>query len=167
MTTTSDTHSTLSTSDESEKKRMTFTRWVLLGSAIPGGIILLLFIAGLVLGIIDSDYWGPRISSVRDLFIIIVAFEFILIIAAITVLILQVARLINLLQNEIKPILDNTKETVDSAKGTAQFVGTNVTQPLIRAGGFFAGLRIFISELGGLRRALKRPKKDELEAGGK
>ncbi|MEQ8673330.1 MAG: hypothetical protein RLP44_02690 [Aggregatilineales bacterium] len=161
----SENHSALPETNDNEKKRMTFTRWVLLGSAIPGGIVLILFLLGLVLGLIDADYWGPRISSVRDLFIIIVAFEFILIIAAITVLILQVARLINLLQNEVKPILDNTKETVDTARGTAQFVGKNVTQPLVRASGWFAGLRIFVRELGGIRRALKRSNKQELQAG--
>ncbi len=147
--------------DEAESQNgMSFTRWVMIGAGALGGITLLVLVIGVILALIDSSYWAPRISSIRDLVIIVVVLEFILIIAALTVLILQVARLINLLQNEIKPILENTKETVDTAKGTAQFVGKNVAQPVVKAGTFFAGLRVFLREWGGIRRALNQSRRD-------
>lgn len=141
---------------EEDENRSNLQRWLVIGAGALGGAILLILVIGLILALIDADYWAPRLSSIRDIFIIIVALEFILIIAALTVLILQVARLINLLQSEVKPILDNTKETVNTAKGTAQFVGKNVTSPLIRLSAFWTGFMVFLREWGGIRRAIRR-----------
>jgi uncharacterized protein YoxC len=88
--------------------------------------------------------------------IIILALQGIVIVVALAVLILQVARLINLLQNEVIPILENTKDTLNTAKGTVEFVSSNVTEPLLRASAFTAGLRVLFSEVGGIRRAIRR-----------
>lgn len=117
--------------------------------------IVLLFLIALVLAIRDVDRAAPIIQILRDLFIIVLALESILICFALVVLIAQVARLINLLQNEFKPILQNTQETVKSAKGTVEFVGNNVTEPIVRVSSFAAGLGVLVRELGGIRRALR------------
>jgi len=75
---------------------------------------------------------------------------------ALTALVLQIARLAGMLQNEVKPILDDSKETAGIAKGTAQFVGGNVAGPLIRLKAFWAGLVAFMREILGIRRAIKK-----------
>ena len=145
---------------QEEESNSSFTRWMMIGAGGLAALTIIVIIAGLVLALAaDSAYWSPRISIIRDIFIIIVALEFVLIIAALTILILQVARLVNLLQSEVKPIIDNTRETTQTAKETAQFVGTNITQPLIRISAFLSGLMAFLREWGGIRRAI-RPSKN-------
>jgi hypothetical protein len=73
------------------------------------------------------------------------------------ILIIQLARLINLLQNEIAPILESTNETVNTLRGTSEFLSDNLVEPVIkmneRAAGVTQALRII-----GLVRGTK-PKK--------
>ena len=66
-------------------------------------------------------------------------------------MIIQVASLINLLQNEVRPILQATTETVNNLRGTAEFLGENVVQPVIKLNGYLAGLQRVI-ELMGIKR---------------
>ena len=51
---------------------------------------------------------------------------------ALIILIVQLATLINLLQNEIKPILNSTSETVNTLRGTATFISDNLAEPVIK-----------------------------------
>jgi hypothetical protein len=67
------------------------------------------------------------------------------------VLITQLASLINLLQNEIRPILNATNETVNTLRGTAEFLGDNVVEPVIKLNGYLAGLYRML-ELMGIRK---------------
>ncbi len=154
------------TKDEIQpKSRWTVRRVVTIVAGVLGGLIILLFVLGLLLALFSNvDATAPRIQIIRDIFIIIMALEFILIVLALAVLILQLARLINLLQNEIKPILENTQDTVNSAKGTVEFVTTNVTRPIVRASGFMAGTSVLIRELGGIRRAIRHNGKGQNHA---
>jgi heme/copper-type cytochrome/quinol oxidase subunit 2 len=120
------------------------------------GVMLLIFIIGVLIALIfDAEQTAAKVQIIRDLFIIVLSLQGILIIAALAVLIVQVARLINLLQNEVMPILNNARETLNAAKGTVEFVGTNVADPVIRLGGFLAGMRVLLGEVGGIRRAVR------------
>ncbi len=71
-------------------------------------------------------------AQVRDIFIILLAFEMFLVGIAAVILIIQLATLTNLLQNEIKPILNTTTDTVNTLKGTVRFVSDNLTEPVIQ-----------------------------------
>lgn len=147
--------------DDVDDDGMSFGRYLLLGGGGLIALILVIFAVGVGVAVFAST--GPtaaRLSMIRDVFIIVLALEFILIIIALVILILQITRLIVMLQNEVKPILRDTRETVDSAKGTAQFVGKNVARPVINAQGFLAGSMVFIREVGGIRRAIKRRESD-------
>ncbi len=129
-------------------------KWVTVGIV---AVLVLIFLAGLALALFtDATQTASKVQVVRDIVIIMLAIEGILIIVGIAVLIVQIARLVNLLQSKTKPILDNAAAAVKSAKGTAEFVGDNVAEPIIKAGGFVAGLRVFLRELGGIRRAIRR-----------
>jgi len=93
------------------------------------GIIALVVVASIFL-------LKPENSDVteqlRDVFIIFMALESLIIGIALVVLIIQLATLINLLQNEIRPIINSTSETVNTLKGTAKFVSNNLTEPIIK-----------------------------------
>lgn len=117
------------------------------------GVILLL------IAIIGGIWWLVQPSTdtarVRDIFIIFMAFESLLIGFTLVILIIQLARLINLLQNEIKPIIDSTNETVSNLRGTTAFLSENLSEPVIKMNEYLAGISEFFKVLGLAR---KRPK---------
>ena len=80
-------------------------------------------------------------SHIRDIFIILMALESLLIGAALVILITQLAILINLLQNEIKPIIHSTNETVNTVKGTAEFLSNNLSEPVIKLNEYMASFK--------------------------
>jgi amino acid permease len=87
---------------------------------------------------------GPETAAlVRDIFIIFMALVFLLLSASLVILIIQLATLINLLQNEIKPILESTHETVNTLKGTTTFLSNNLVEPVIKLNESLAGLKRF------------------------
>ena len=90
-------------------------------------------------------------DKIRDIFIIIVALESLIIGVALIVLVTQVASLINLLQNEVRPILKATNDTVNNLRGTAEFLGENVVEPVVKLNGYLAGLTRML-ELMGLKK---------------
>ncbi len=90
-------------------------------------------------------------DRIRDIFIIVVALESLVIGVALIVLIVQLASLINLLQNEVRPILKATSDTVNNLRGTAEFLGENVVEPVVKLNGYLAGLYRML-ELMGLKK---------------
>lgn len=105
-----------------------------------GIIILGLLIAGSVF-LFSSE--AAVTSKIRDIFIIFMALESLVIGAALVILIIQIAVLTNLLQNEVKPILETTNETVNTLKGTVRFLGDNLAEPVIVLNEYLAGLKKF------------------------
>jgi uncharacterized membrane protein len=83
-------------------------------------------------------------ERIRDVFIIFMALESMVIGLVLIILVVQIARLTNLLQNEIKPILDSTNETVSTLRGTTRFLSDNLTEPVIRLNEYIAGLSSFL-----------------------
>ncbi len=84
-------------------------------------------------------------EQIRDVFIIFMALESLIIGAALVILIIQLSTLINLLQNEVKPIIDSTNETVNTLKGTAQFLSDNLSEPVIKLNEFMAMIKRLLS----------------------
>jgi hypothetical protein len=80
-------------------------------------------------------------ATLRDIAIIVVAIQTIVINALLIILVWQIWRLIRMIQNEIKPILEDTKETVGTVRGTADFVSNNVVEPVVKTSGRLAGFR--------------------------
>lgn len=117
------------------------------GSSGRGKMILIIVIAViLVAAIITAFVFLVRADptttgQVRDIFIILMALEFLVIGAALIILIVQLAVLTNLIQNEIKPILDSTSETVNTMKGTVAFLADNLVTPVIKVNSYVAGAR--------------------------
>lgn len=113
------------------------------------GIVVLLILLGVAIFFLLQP--ATPTDRIRDVFIIIVALESLVIGVALVVLIVQLASLINLLQNEVRPILAATSETVNNLRGTAEFLGENVVEPVIKLNGYLAGMNRVI-ELMGIRK---------------
>jgi len=121
---------------------------------IGAGVTLLIILAGIIWAIIalmNPNTPVELVGRIRDIFLIFMALVSLLIGVALIVLIVQVASLINLLQNEVRPILEATTETVNNLRGTAEFLGENVVGPVIKLNGYLAGLQRVI-ELMGIKR---------------
>ncbi len=109
---------------------------------IIGGLLLLaLVVTGLVLLLQP----GTDTARVRDIFIIFMALEFLLVGGVMVILIIQLARLTLLLQNEIKPILDSTNETANTLRGTTAFLSEHLVEPVLRLNQYMAGLNRILS----------------------
>lgn len=113
------------------------------------GVIVLLVLLGVAIFFLLQP--GTPTDKIRDIFIIVVALETLVIGVALIVLIVQLASLINLLQNEVKPIITATSDTVNTLRGTAEFLGENVVEPVIKLNGYVAGLTRML-ELMGIRK---------------
>ncbi len=79
-------------------------------------------------------------TVIRDIFIIFMAIESSFIGLALVILMIQVARLTNLLQHEIKPILQNTNDTITTVRSTAMFVSENLVDPVMKLNSYIAAL---------------------------
>ncbi|MDX9849660.1 MAG: hypothetical protein RBT01_04070 [Anaerolineaceae bacterium] len=114
-----------------------------------GIILAIVVLLGLIIFSLVSLFSAEpeTTSKVRDIFIIIMALESLLLGVALIILIIQIAVLINVLKNEIKPILDTTNETVNHLKGTTTFLSNNLVEPVIKMNEYSAGLRRFVDLL--------------------
>lgn len=80
------------------------------------------------------------LSFVRDLAIVLLAVESLVIGIVLIVLILEVRSLARLLRDEIKPILDSADETVRTVRGTTTFVSERFVTPMVRVSSFASGV---------------------------
>lgn len=96
-------------------------------------------------------------ATIRDIAIIIIALQTIIIGALLAILIWQVWRLIKMIQTEIKPIIRDTQETVNTVRGTATFVSNNVVDPVIHTGKRFVRVRRTLQALTADLQPRRRP----------
>ena len=116
-------------------------------------IIAVLFLAAVVTVVIFlSGKDAETTGRVRDIFIIILALESLLIGAALVILVIQLAVLTNLIQNEVKPILTSAKETVSTLRGTSQFISSRAVAPIISITSALAGFKKLSNIIGFIRR---------------
>ncbi len=81
------------------------------------------------------------LADVRDIAIIVLAIESVIVGVVLVLLLWQLRSLTRLLQDEIKPMLDSMQETIGTVKGTTSLVSETIVSPAVRIGGFVAGLR--------------------------
>jgi len=109
---------------------------------IIGAIILVvLVLAGATVGVVAMVRNPGQTANFRDIVIILVAVEAMFIGLALIILIVQLAKLTALLQNEVKPILQSTTETLNTLRGTTAFLSNNLVQPVIKANSSVAAAR--------------------------
>jgi len=123
---------TLTTPEQSKERGNDSKVGLIIGAVVLLGLI--------ITGLIFLVRPGTDTARVRDIFIIFMALEFLLIGIVMIILIIQLARLTLLLQNEIKPILDSTNETANTLKGTTQFLSEHMVEPVLKINQYLAGM---------------------------
>ena len=109
---------------------------------VLGGVVVLLLLAGFITALVLLLKAGPPLTeTLRDVFIILVAFEFMVVGLALVILVVQLAKLVNLLQNEVRPILESTTEAANTLRGTARFLSDNLVGPVMKVNSLAAALR--------------------------
>jgi hypothetical protein len=120
--------------------------------------VVIAFIILLVVVIVTTIYLlqpTTNTAKIRDVFIIFMALQSILTGMTLVILMIQLARLTNLLQNEIKPILDSTNETLNNLRGTTNFLSDNLVEPVIKLNEYTAGMTQLFQALGLMRKPRK------------
>jgi len=101
--------------------------------------------AGLLLISIGIVVWvsqpGVDSARVRDIFLILVVLLSFVVSISLVILLIQVALLVNLLDNEIRPVLANLIDSVNDLKGTTAFLSENLVEPVIKINEYAAGLK--------------------------
>jgi hypothetical protein len=105
-----------------------------------------------ILAILTASVWyltrpSTDTARIRDIFIIFMALASLLLSVAMIILMIQLAILTNLLQNEIKPILLSTNETVNTLRGTTEFLSGNLVEPVMKLNEYTAALQQFFGIL--------------------
>lgn len=109
---------------------------------IIGVIVVLVLGIALILGIVLlARSYPAELEAIRDIFIIALALESCLFGVVLMLMLVMLIRLVNTVEFEIKPILEQTNETIGTIRGTSTFVSKNVVQPVTRATGYVNGVR--------------------------
>lgn len=106
-----------------------------------GALAVLALGTGMVLAVVWMVRNPAQTETFRDIFIILMALESLIIGLALIILIVQLARLTNLLQNEVKPILESTNETISTLRGTTKFLSDNLVDPVVKVNSSMAAVR--------------------------
>jgi hypothetical protein len=131
-------------------------RRLLIGFLAGTAVLMVLLIVLLVFLSIDAYQaayaGGPPspgavvVSLLRDVAIVFVAFETLIIGVLLIILMVQVQSLVVLLRDEIRPMLEAANETLSTVRGTTQFVSHNVVTPVMKWSGYLAGLRRILEQ---------------------
>jgi hypothetical protein len=123
------------------------TRLFLFGSVL----FLLLAVAGIGLFLLSRN--GTLTSTARDIFLILLALEFMVVGVAVIVLAVQIARLTLLLEMEIRPMLENANDTLDTLRGTTLFLSESLVEPVVKLQSSLAGIQRVLEVLGLFRKS--------------
>jgi hypothetical protein len=108
-----------------------------------GLIVVGIFIGGIIFLINPQT---PT-AKIRDIMIILMSLELMILGITAVLLIVQFARLINLFQNEIKPVLQAANETMNTIKGTTVFLSDTFAQPVVKINSYIAAFKRFMDLL--------------------
>ena len=116
--------------------------------AIPTAYIIIAVVLFIVLGValaVGILFLAQKLSSqqeaVRDVFIIALALESCVFGVVLMLMLIMLIRLVNTIEFEIKPILEQTNETIGTVRGTSDFVSKNVIDPVVKTKSFVVGVR--------------------------
>ena len=127
-------HPMVTTEAEREmKRRMTL---IGIGIAVLAVLILLSFAGMIALGIIEE---------VRDIIIILLAIESLVVGGVTLFLLYQVIMLLTLIREELIPLIQSAQDTVNSARGTTVYVSRKIVVPSVRAATTVARMRTMVA----------------------
>lgn len=115
------------------------------------GVVVTLVISALFMALLVylAINYAETILIVRDIFIIALGLMSCLSGIVLILLLINIIRLINMLEYELKPILLKTNDTLGTIRGTTVFMSENVVRPMTKASSYVAGLRRGVATLFG------------------
>ncbi len=117
---------------------------------IIGVIVLVLLGVATAIGVVIlASTFPTELEAVRDVFIIALALESCIFGVILMLMLIMLIRLVNTVEFEIKPILEQTNETVGTVRGTANFVSKNVVSPVVKVRSYTVGFKRGIQSLFG------------------
>jgi hypothetical protein len=117
------------------------------------GVVLLLVLAAAGIGLFLLSRNGTLTSTTRDIFLILLALEFMVVGVAVIVLAVQIARLTLLLEMEIRPMLENANDTLDTLRSTSLFLSESLVEPVVKLQSTLAGIQKVLNVLGLFRKS--------------
>ena len=81
------------------------------------------------------------ITVVRDVAIILLAVESIVVGIILSILLIQIRNMIILMREELQPVISSTQETTETVRATTQFVSKRVVKPGVDIMSTIAGIR--------------------------
>lgn len=107
-------------------------------------------------------------ESLRDIAIIVLALQTQVILIMLGILIYQLVVLIQMLRDDVQPMMESTQETLNTVKGTTIFVSERVAKPAIAASSYITGVGRSLGVVFSLRprRRSSRSGPDETNPGG-
>ena len=130
------------------------TQKFLIGVGVGILVLTIILVTAAILLAIYAETTAPGVEVIRDLMIIALTLELIVIGAALTVFIVQVARFVNLLNNEVQPIITSTQDTINTVRGTAIFLSKNVSEPIIQASATLRGIGKVLDDIDAISKAV-------------
>lgn len=125
----------------SEENENTITSGKQRAVMIGAVLLIVLLVAGVIFAVAAMVNNPSQTETIRDIVIIFMAVESLIIGLTLIVLIVQLARLTALLENEVRPILNSTTETVQTLRGTTTFLSNKLVKPVIKANSTIAAIR--------------------------
>ncbi len=104
-------------------------------------LLALILLAGLIWAVFAMVQHPNQTETIRDIVIIFMALEASIIGLALILLLVQLARLTALLQNEIAPLLDSANETLGTLRGTTLFLSDNLVKPVVKMNSSVSALK--------------------------
>ncbi len=142
---------------QSQENSWSFQRVTVIAVLAFVGLYLGIFIIGLILALALGRSAATWLIYVQDLFTVALSISAIAIIIGIGVLLIQIARFVNLLRSEVKPITRDTRAAIKNVRTTTEFVQKRGVEPIIRVQSFLAGLIVFLRQIAHITRILQRP----------
>ncbi|HHX66355.1 MAG TPA: hypothetical protein GX702_15875 [Chloroflexi bacterium] len=87
------------------------------------------------------------LAAVRDVAIVLLALESLVIGVLLAVLLIQLRGLVRLLREEIAPMINSASDTVNTVHGTVDFVSEHLVSPVIKVSSYATGARRVLGNL--------------------
>jgi cytochrome c biogenesis protein CcdA len=95
------------------------------------GVVAVVVVVLIVLGFVLMIQAGAT-GTVRDVVIILLAAESLIVVGLLLVLVYQMTMLIKMMREEVQPLIRSAQDTVNSARGTTQFISKRIVSPTVK-----------------------------------
>ena len=129
--------------DNTETQQVVTEEQVVPSRYIYIGVIVLLAIGLLAIAVVLwlAVTFPSEIEALRDVFLIALALESCIFGIVLMLVLVMLIRLVNTVEFEIRPVLEQTNETIGTVQGTTRFVSKNVVDPVVKTTSVVAGVR--------------------------